>query len=400
MPQIIKEEPQPHAVIVETNILWHEDKKYVVNPDFDNFWKEQCSNFNLELYVPEVVKGELLFQQSTSAIKARKRVDEYMDKVNLITEKRYRHQIKNEGIKTHVESRFNKWLKSAGGKIIVTPFRRIKWKDLLQAAIWRKPPFEYNEKEKDKEKGFRDAVILETVVDFCNNDTRDISIIFICADELLRETSAKRLSEETRFTSFESTEEFGSYLKLTQEELTNQFIRSILRKASEKFFKRDDPNSLFNQDDLHKIIVEKYRGYFNDPTLSEKVEIGSLWSVGPKYSKWSPSTSGNYWIGRSQYKELENDNIYHWVNIITYVRLFDSEIHPSPVSKILSPTAETKKEEKILILPFHVLWKAKVTRDARFYALEIEDVKLEETEFRPPTEEDIRDYRLEKPEVS
>jgi hypothetical protein len=401
MRKIVKKEPQTHAVIVDTNILWHEDKKNVVNPEFESFWKEQCSSFNLDLFVPEVVKGELLFQQATSAIKARKTIDECMDKVNSITEKRYRHQIRDDEIKSRVELRFDKWLKSFNGKILVTPYRRIKWKDVIHASIWREPPFEFNEKDKDKEKGFRDAVILETIADFCTKNNRDISIAFICDDELLRETSDKRLSKETRFTTYESLEEFGSYLKLTQEELTNQFIRSILRKASEKFFKRGDPSCLFRQYNLDTDLKEKFKTYFDDPILSEPTQIGTAGIVGDmlvKPSAWSSATYGRFWIGRAQFKELEGRNIYHWLNIVTHARLFERDPFDISDSDIWIAPEDMKKEEKILLLPFHIVWKSKVLRDARFFDLEIEDVKLKGNEFRWPTEEDLKIYGLEKAE--
>lgn len=44
--------------------------------------------------------------------------------------------------------------------------------------------------------------------------------------------------------------------------------------------------------------------------------------------------------------------------------------------------------------------KTKVTKDARFRDLEIEDVELQGNEFRLPTEEEIKLYRLEKPKES
>ena len=50
--------------------------------------EEQCGNFKLKLYVPEVVKGELLFQQATSAIKARKKIDECINQQNQLNQEK------------------------------------------------------------------------------------------------------------------------------------------------------------------------------------------------------------------------------------------------------------------------------------------------------------------------
>ena len=62
MPKIIKGKPLPHVVIVDTNIVWHKDKTPPVNPEFDAFWTEQQRLVDLELKIPDVVRGELLFQ--------------------------------------------------------------------------------------------------------------------------------------------------------------------------------------------------------------------------------------------------------------------------------------------------------------------------------------------------
>jgi hypothetical protein len=62
-----KEEVPPHIVIPDTNVLWNKDKSVAVNPEFDEFWEEFSSKSNLELIIPDVVKGELLFQQSSSS---------------------------------------------------------------------------------------------------------------------------------------------------------------------------------------------------------------------------------------------------------------------------------------------------------------------------------------------
>src|SRR5882724_1549453 len=49
--------PPGHVLVVDTNILWLEDKGPAVNPEFDKFWQEQKAQLPLELVIPEVVTG-------------------------------------------------------------------------------------------------------------------------------------------------------------------------------------------------------------------------------------------------------------------------------------------------------------------------------------------------------
>ncbi|UCH08250.1 MAG: DUF4935 domain-containing protein, partial [Deltaproteobacteria bacterium] len=181
----------PHMVIPDTNILWYEDKRKVVNPEFETFWSSHSSNYILELVITEAVKGELLFQQSSSAIRSMKKATDCMDKISKITGKEYRHKITEAKIKNQVEARFDNWLKGKDGRVEPTPADAIDWERLIQDSIWRNPPFEFDPKKEKVEKGFRDALILETVVALCKKERRKHTIAFICDDALLRDETKK-----------------------------------------------------------------------------------------------------------------------------------------------------------------------------------------------------------------
>src|SRR5579864_3323163 len=85
MPKILKGKPLPHVVLVDTNILWYKDKGPAVNPEFDTFWTEHQKLVDLELIIPEAVRDELLFQQSTSCLKSVDKVVEQFVEISSIT---------------------------------------------------------------------------------------------------------------------------------------------------------------------------------------------------------------------------------------------------------------------------------------------------------------------------
>jgi hypothetical protein len=87
MKRIAKPNPPEHIVLVDTNILWHEDKSHVVNPDFDTFWDTYSPSFPMKLILPDVVRGELLFQQTTSALKLLEKANQDLSDVSRITAK-------------------------------------------------------------------------------------------------------------------------------------------------------------------------------------------------------------------------------------------------------------------------------------------------------------------------
>jgi hypothetical protein len=87
MSKIRRRSPNPHIVVCDTSILWHEDKARVVNPIFDEFWQKHSQAFPMELVIPDVVRGELLFQQTTSALKSLAKASTTFAELSQVTEK-------------------------------------------------------------------------------------------------------------------------------------------------------------------------------------------------------------------------------------------------------------------------------------------------------------------------
>ncbi len=382
----LKEEIKPHIVIPDTNILWFKDKTIVVNPDFNSFWDKYSQDSNLQLVIPEIVKGEILFQQSTSAIKKMEKAVECITEVCAITECKHSHSMTAKKIRTQIEKRFNKWAKQKYAIIENSPISAIAWRELIHNSIWRKPPFELDAKNSENEKGFRDAIILETIIEYTKRDKSDCFIAFICNDNLLRDTAGKKLKLEERFSVYKSTEDFESYLKLQHEELSNKFIKSILRKASLKFFNPKDKNCLNSRENLIEKIEEKFGQYIKDPKLSEanKTALG----LSALSAKWNPSVGGKYWIANSHFEKIENLSTYYWNNDVTYAKKYVRAIEG------LADVGLTDNE-RILILQFNITWTSKVSKDGRFRDLIVQEIKMKTNTFTELTPEFKRIFELE-----
>jgi len=384
---IRKEKIKEHIVIIDTNILWFKDKTKVVNPDFDLFWDNYAQDSNLHLVIPEVVKGEILFQQSTSAIKQMEKASECIEDVCGITDYKYTHRMTAKRIRDQIGKRFEKWAKQKKAIIELSPISNIDLKKLIQDSIWRKPPFESDPKNSDNEKGFRDAVILETIIEYVKTNSGDLFIAFICSDNILRDTAAKKLKSDDRFSVYKSIEDFESYLKLQHEELTDKFIKSILRKASLKFYNFKDTNCLVFKERLLYKIEEKYGKYINDPKLSDDAQsvLGSL-TTSPQ--KWNPSVGGKYWVSSSQFEKIEKKTTYYWSTEVTYAKKFLRE-----VEGILAALSSTDIE-RVLLIKFEVTWTSKVFSDGRFRDSIIKDIKMKEKKFAILSSELKKSYDL------
>ena len=59
----------------------------MVSPEFDRFRDQESGSFPMKLMIPEVVVGELLFQQTSSALKALGKANEEIKRVKSSTKK-------------------------------------------------------------------------------------------------------------------------------------------------------------------------------------------------------------------------------------------------------------------------------------------------------------------------
>jgi hypothetical protein len=384
MTKIKKKETPPQVVIPDTNILWFKDKGPVVNPDFDAFWDQNSSKTVLELVVPDVVKGELLYQQTTSLRKAFEKIKEHTDLVCHITAKAHQSRVDQKKAEEQVEAKFDKWLATKGGKLSPIPYNAINWQTLCRDSIWRLPPFESNPDQPDFEKGFRDALILETLCDYCARETRDVQIAFICNDFLLRTTADKRLASNARFSTYETLNQYASYIKLTQEQLENEFIKNIISKAAQKFYLADDENCLIIREKLLLKIRTENQKYFDDPSLSEALSFLGSWST----KDWDAADSGRWILANTEFKSLDGERDYHWKSGLTFVRRFIRKSTSSAFSSLLSGSAN----EKVLILPFDIYWHATVKTDGRFHDVSLERIELSGNSFKEVTDEDRKRY--------
>jgi hypothetical protein len=389
MPRIKKDELLPHAVICDTSILWCEDKAPVANPEFEKFWGASSTEYALELHIPETVRGELLYQQTISGQKLLKSTEDNIKKLSSITAASHATRISADKIRKQVEGKFDKWLKAKRGKIIPVPAHQVDWKRVANDAIWRIAPFISDPKNPDFEKGFRDALILETVCQYVKADSRKINIAFLCNDGVLRDSARERLKADARFTAYDNIAGFESYLRLTKEKLTKEFISKIVNHASDRFFLRDDERSLVNRDKLLEKIKTDFKDFISDPAKSEKsmaTILGGTFSSNP----WNPVGTGGYWVFGPEFIKIEPEQRYIWKSEIRYLRLYSRTASFST----LIGGAGKRSDERVLLLPFHVTWSAMVKNDARFHDMRVEKIELVGNDFHTATTDEIKKYQL------
>lgn len=337
----------------------------------------------MSLRVPEVVFGELHFQQTTSAVKTLSNITEGFAEISGITNAVHAHKLNETTIKAQVKTKLEKWLHRHTGSVAHTPVAHVDWAAVVEAAIWRKPPFTFDAKDKNNEKGFRDAVILETLVHLCTSANPDNTVIFVCNDYLLRTTSEQRLKAHKNFLAFESLADFEAYINLTQQKLTNAFVKSIQGHARKKFYLKDDPNCVFNR----LAVLETIKKDFGDALkLQDQGDLPmGLLSTAITPMNWKVNRRFTL-IRSTQFVRLEGEREFHWVSGVDIHHLFQRDSS--------GPSTGILPIQKLQRVAFSIHWKANVKTDGRFHDIELSSIELGETESREATPENIEEWRL------
>lgn len=356
---------EKYLVIIDTNIIFNDDKKIVVNPSFDEFFNENTNKSELIIHVPEVVEGEILYQQTKSALKTLERIDGSFDNLSSVTNKRYSHRIKKEKVKSDVKERFHAWAKDKKVNFIETPVDIICWENAIRDAIWRNPPF--IEGEKNTEKGFRDFLILETVVSFANKNINK-NIVFLCNDGLLKETAENRLKENSKFYSYSSLNEFSSSIRLRSEELEEKFVNSITKKAREKFFTKNDRKTFVYKEKINFQIKSQFKNELESPEdlLPEALEDSNLISD----IQINPIDKGIFFVSELEFIKREEKKTFFWQSSVKYRRSYKTIDHDDFYSSIFHYEVN-----------FHINWKVNISQAKRFDKMELINIKLSDRQL-------------------
>jgi hypothetical protein len=345
-----------------------------VSPDFDTFLSEHRQIMDLRLAIPSVVRDELLFQQTTSALKALSRANEALDKVSQVTEKTYSHRVTEQRVRREVRERLVGWMEKVGAETLEVPLEHVNWSELIHAAIWRQPPFTFDAKDPTTEKGFRDALILETVVDFCSSTESDIAVV--TGDLLLRNAAEKKFRELDHVALYESIDEFASYIRLAQENLTEEFVRSVRGKAKRKFFSRNDRDCVL----IQERILERIRTEFEEDLRPEESLASSLLAKFGAAPEWEKTAERKVRLGSTQFDHLEEPRRFHWETEIVWAQGYKSE----PAEELYS---SLRAGHYLLVLTVGVKWSADVRSNGAFYDARVDDIMKKSRTFEPITDE-------------
>lgn len=391
-------------IVFDTSVLFP-NSDAIVCSELEDFLKEFSDKCILKIYIPEVVRGELCYRRVAKADEKLKKVNEFLSSIGKTLDRQRKTPYKTEELRPLVEKKFDKWAKSKNIILLETPRNKISLKEIQEKSIWRIPPFEDVKKRFDQckkcraEKGFRDALILFSVLELAKKITKN-KVYFICGDKLLLE-SVDKYKKNKRLIPFNTIEELSSRLRLSFEEDNEKWINLVSNRARAVFYRR-----VWEECKIREEIEKRYPERFEIPSTSEfehlssaaaNIQQSGLFSeskyastywpgtyihsdikfknvFGPTYSRLGetkavPLEEGTFYIDNPSFQKVEDNNIYVWKSRVSHQR------------KYRDPWDTGVSVPKVYKIHFDVIWSARVTKDERFYDLKLLDVEFIDKEF-------------------
>jgi hypothetical protein len=227
------------SVVLDTNALYTGSASYFVKKEVADLVEQQSApDLKIKWIVPDTVRHERQFQMLQAA-------EQMLPTIERL-EKLLGHNLNITPaiLSDRVAAAVDHQVTQLGLSIQPLSVTDVDWQRLMRDAAYRKPPFETGEKEK----GFRDSLILETFLQVvaATPVSRNIArAVLVSNDRLLRDAATSRIASAANVHILESIEALKGLINTLGSSVDEAFIASIRDRASDAFFTPQVESTLF-----------------------------------------------------------------------------------------------------------------------------------------------------------
>jgi hypothetical protein len=239
-------------VVLDTNILYTGTASDLIQQEAATLIKENVhADLEILWYLPDIVRHERQYQM-------RKRALDLLPPVAKV-EKLLGHNlaITEEILIDAVEKTISHKCGELGLLNLVVDYSKVDWGRIGMDAVYRRPPFQDGEKEK----GFRDSLILECflqLVDSSPKAAKTCRIVLLTSDKLLTQAVQDRNAGWANVNVLASLDELRGLINTLVSQVDEQFLELLRPKAGNLFFEKGDQSTLIYKEGIVKKLEDKF----------------------------------------------------------------------------------------------------------------------------------------------
>ena len=227
-------------VVFDTSALYTKAASDLLSSEVNSLINDNSSHPDLKItwYLPDMVRCEREFQMRQAAIGLLPNVE----KLERLLD--HNLNITPDILEMRVGEAIERSLKFREIRVLPLSVENVDWTQLILNSAYRKPPFEKGQYEK----GFRDAIIVETFLQLVDQSPKTPEICrlaLVSKDNLLREAVKARTESNINVKLVATIGELEGLINTLVANVTEEFIETIREKADNLFFQTNDNDTLY-----------------------------------------------------------------------------------------------------------------------------------------------------------
>lgn len=186
-------------VVFDTNAIFTKSGDDIVNSTASSLIADHSNHGDLQIFwiLPYIVRAEREYQMRQSYmqhVETSRRVAKFLSET---------WDISPERVSSAISQSIDRQLLRLNIKVVKPNIENIDWGSVIDAAVFRLPPFEHG----PREKGFRDAVVCETFLQIASSLTGRDTALLITDDRLATQAVKQRLTNARVLTDLNALRE-------------------------------------------------------------------------------------------------------------------------------------------------------------------------------------------------
>ena len=268
-------------VFFDTNVIYNSSSSELLTKETSELIERYSTPTDIKIswHLPEIVMDERRFQM-------RKKGFELLLPIRKL-EKLLGHNlmIDEQIICDRVNDAIDKNVIRHNIEIEKLAIEKVQWQEIINKASFRLPPFE----DGDKEKGFRDALVLETVLQVIEKSpvsAKSCRIVFITNDKLLSNAFVSKTVSRKNVNLLPSISDLESLINVLDSQIKEDLVNEISQHAKELFFLPAVENTLYYKEKIGDIINQKFGEKLSEyPQSANRRENVQWWIGNPGFVK-------------------------------------------------------------------------------------------------------------------
>jgi hypothetical protein len=160
-------------------------------------------------------------------------------------------------VSTRIDETIDRQIEVLGLNILPLDYSDVDLKQMMVDSANRQPPFSPNESEK----GFRDALIVETFVQLVGASPVSPGtclVTLVASDDLLSNAARARTADSRNVRVLSSTDELRDLINVLVAQIGEDFATVLREKVKGYFFSKDDDDCLFQRERIHEKIWQRF----------------------------------------------------------------------------------------------------------------------------------------------